>query len=82
MSISRSRMNRVLGEPPRRNMWEAAEHHAAIETVSRDPRPVRAVAGFIMTALATGGGLSGGIYIAHEIYLRFVSVAEALSSAL
>jgi hypothetical protein len=81
MPITSSRLHRVIGVPERQNAWEAFERRTAIETVSRDPRPVRAVVGVIMTAIATGGSMMLGWSLATEIARMFNEIAQAFSAA-
>ena len=77
-NIQASRVHRVIGAPERTNSWEGFKRRTAIETVTRDPRPARAVVGYIMTALAAGVGLTMGGMLAMEIATKFIQLSVAL----
>lgn len=64
----------------RKTAWDNFRRLSAIETVVRDPRPVRAVIGVIMTCLATGAGLTYGGYYALKMIELFANVAHALQA--
>jgi hypothetical protein len=80
VTINATRLTRVLGEKPRLSEWHAKERHRAIQPVQRDPRPARAIMGYVMTALALAAVITIGVPIALNLAAVFVRVAQTISS--
>jgi len=80
VTIRATRMNRVLGVKPRQTEWHAFERYRTIETVQRDPRPARAIMGYVMTAIALAAVITIGVPIALNIAEVFVRISRAIAS--
>lgn len=80
MTIRATRMNRVLGSKPRQSAWHAFEHYTAMETVQRDPRPARAIMGYVMTAIALVAVITIGSQVALTILEVFAHVSRTIAS--
>lgn len=80
MTITTSRIRRVIPGASRSNQWESFKRSAAVETVTRDPLPVRAIMAVIMTVLATGVGLTMGGYLLYRLSAMFDHLTNVISS--